>query len=98
MTTPPDVESLRLLVLVGERGSLTSAAGELGMSQPAVSKRMSVLERRLGLSLVERSRRGSVLTASGELVAGWARRGLYAAGAVQGRARPLRPRPPAQLL
>jgi DNA-binding transcriptional LysR family regulator len=97
MSDLPDVESLRLLVLVGERGSLTSAAGELGMSQPAASKRMSVLERRLGLSLVERSRRGSVLTASGELVAGWARRVLDELAALQDSVELLRRRTSAQL-
>ena len=93
----PEVESLRLLVLVGERGSLTSAAGELGMSQPAASKRISTLERRLGLSLVERSRRGSVLTASGELVAGWARRVLDELAALQDGVELLRRRTSAQL-
>src|SRR5918992_354189 len=97
MTVLPDVESLRLLVLVGERGSLTSAAGELGMSQPAASKRISSLERRLGLSLVERSRRGSVLTASGELVAGWARRVLDELAALQDGVDLLRRRTSAQL-
>jgi DNA-binding transcriptional LysR family regulator len=98
MSVLPDVESLRLLVLVGERGSLTSAAGELGMSQPAASKRMSVLERRLGLSLVERSRRGSVLTASGELVAGWARRVLDELAALQDGVELLRRQTSAQLI
>jgi DNA-binding transcriptional LysR family regulator len=98
MSVLPDVESLRLLVLVGERGSLTSAAGELGMSQPGASKRMSVLERRLGLSLVERSRRGSVLTASGELVAGWARRVLDELAALQDGVELLRRRTSAQLI
>lgn len=97
MTASPDLESLRLLVLVGERGSLTSAAVELGMSQPAASKRMSMLERRLGLSLVERSRRGSVLTASGELVAGWARRVLDELGVLQDGVELLRRRASAQL-
>jgi DNA-binding transcriptional LysR family regulator len=32
MTWRPDLESLRLLVLVGERGSLTAAAEELGVT------------------------------------------------------------------
>jgi DNA-binding transcriptional LysR family regulator len=74
MSWSPDLESLRLLVLVGERGSLTAAAGELGINQPAASKRISLLERRLGVSLLVRSRQGSVLTDPGRLVAGWARR------------------------
>lgn len=72
----PDLESLQLLVLVGRRGSLTAAAAEAGVSQPSASKRMAALERRLGVRLLDRSRRGSVLTAAGELVAGWAQRVL----------------------
>jgi DNA-binding transcriptional LysR family regulator len=76
MSAPPDVESLQLLVLVGRRGSLTAAAAEAGVSQPSASKRMSALERRLGVRLLDRSRRGSALTAAGQLVSGWAQRVL----------------------
>ncbi len=72
----PDVESLRLLVVVGELGSLGRAAGALRIAQPSASKRMATLERVLGLTLVDRTRRGSVLTPAGVLVAGWARRVL----------------------
>ncbi|MET8981868.1 LysR family transcriptional regulator [Streptomyces sp. NPDC004539] len=68
----PDPESLRLLVLVGDTGSLGRAAARLGLAQPSASKRLSALERRLGLVLVERSRRGSRLTDAGRAVAGWA--------------------------
>jgi len=57
MAQLPDVESLQLLVLVGEHGSLTSAAAVAGISQPSASKRMSAFERRLGLALLDRSRR-----------------------------------------
>ncbi|MFC4943802.1 LysR family transcriptional regulator [Pseudonocardia sp. GCM10023141] len=76
MTWRPDVESLRLLVLVAEHRSLTAAAGELGVSQPAASKRISMLERRLGVRLLVRTRRGSAMTEAGELLAGRARRVL----------------------
>ncbi|TQM09271.1 LysR family transcriptional regulator [Pseudonocardia kunmingensis] len=76
MSRPPDLPSLQLLVLVADRESLTAAAEEAGMSQPAASKRMTALERRLGVRLLDRSRRGSTLTAAGELVTGWARRVL----------------------
>lgn len=72
----PDLESLRLLVLVGGRGSLGAAAAELGISQPSASKRLSTLERRLGLVLVDRTRRGSQLTPAGRVVVGWAQRVL----------------------
>lgn len=76
MTRAPDLESLRLLTLVARFGSLGAAAAELGIAQPSASKRMSTLERRLGLVLLDRSRRGSQLTAAGQAVAGWAERVL----------------------
>ena len=72
----PDTESLRLLVLVGELGSLGSAAARLGIAQPSASKRLSTLERRLGLTLVDRTRRGSRLTETGSTIVGWAQRVL----------------------
>lgn len=46
------------------------------MTQPAASKRISALERRFGFRLLDRSRRGSALTAEGTLVCGWANRVL----------------------
>ncbi|MER6138753.1 LysR family transcriptional regulator [Streptomyces sparsogenes] len=76
MSQLPDLESLRLLVLVGDLGSLSRAAAQLGLAQPSVSKRLSTLERRLGLVLVERTRRGSQLTDAGRAVAGWAQQVL----------------------
>jgi molybdate transport repressor ModE-like protein len=72
----PDLESLRLLVLVGELGSIGRAAGKLGIAQPSASKRLATLERRLGLALVDRTRRGSALTPDGRVVTDWARRVL----------------------
>lgn len=76
MTSVPDLESLRLLVLIGEWGSMGKAAAELGVAQPSVSKRLATLERRLGLPLVDRTRRGSTLTPAGRIVCGWAERVL----------------------
>lgn len=70
------MESLRLLVAVGRHGSLGAAAREEGVSQPAASKRLARLERRLGVQLLDRTPRGSTLTAAGELVSGWAHRVL----------------------
>ncbi|QUQ65821.1 LysR family transcriptional regulator [Kutzneria sp. CA-103260] len=72
----PDLESLRLLTMVAELGSLGQAAERLGVSQPAASKRLALLERRLGLSLVDRGRRGSALTVEGKAVCQWAGRVL----------------------
>jgi DNA-binding transcriptional LysR family regulator len=72
----PDLESLRLLVLVGELGSIGRAAAKLGIAQPSASKRLASLERKLGLALVDRTRRGSALTPDGRVVIDWARRVL----------------------
>src|SRR5699024_11951829 len=56
---------LELLVLVGETGSLTAAADILGMAQPNASRRLSLLERRLGVKLFVRGARGSEPTPAG---------------------------------
>ncbi|MEW1772190.1 LysR family transcriptional regulator [Streptomyces sp. NPDC086777] len=74
--SPPDLGSLQLLTLVAELGSLGQAAERLGISQPAASKRLTLLERRLGLPLVNRDTRGSVLTTEGKAVCQWSGRVL----------------------
>ncbi|MFI6737088.1 LysR family transcriptional regulator [Nonomuraea sp. NPDC050451] len=79
MTALPDLDSLKLLVDVGELGSLGQAAKLAGIAQPSASKRIAQLERRLGLPLLERTPRGSTLTAEGKMVAGWAAQVLAAA-------------------
>ena len=76
--SPPDLASLRLLVSVGELGSLGQAARAAGIAQPSASKRMAVLERRLGVPLLDRGPRGSALTPEGKLVADWAAQVLAA--------------------
>ena len=55
-------------------GSLSAAARELGISTPAVSKRLALMEARLGLALVNRSTRRMGLTPEGELYLEHARR------------------------
>lgn len=72
----PEVATLELLVRIDERGSLGAASRALGMSQPNASRAIRQLERRLGMALVERGPRGSVLTAHGTVVVHWARQVL----------------------
>ncbi|MEC3914496.1 LysR family transcriptional regulator [Nocardia sp. CDC160] len=82
MTLPPgtpDLEVLDLLVSVAELGSLGAAARRHGMSQPAASMRISALERRVNLRLLDRGRSGSVLTDAGQTVVELGRRVLAAA-------------------
>jgi DNA-binding transcriptional LysR family regulator len=55
-------------------GSLSAAARELGISTPAVSKRLALMEARAGVALVNRSTRRMSLTPEGELVLTHARR------------------------
>jgi DNA-binding transcriptional LysR family regulator len=78
-TTEPDLDLLRLLAAVAETGSLGRAAANRGISQPAASQRMRTLERRLGLTLLDRSPTGSRLTPAGASVVDWARPLLLAA-------------------
>lgn len=50
-----------------------------GIAQPSASKRIALLERRLGLPLLERTPRGSTLTPQGVMVSAWAAQVLSAA-------------------
>src|SRR6201996_6463812 len=100
MSLPDRVSDLMpfdLLLPVARRGSLGLAATEHGISQPAASTRIRRLERQLGLSLIERSPRGSALTAAGELVAGWAQVAIDAAAALDAGMTSLRERSSAVL-
>ena len=72
-----------LLLSVARLGSLGLAAQEHGISQPAASTRIRRLERQLGVTLIERSPRGSRMTPHGELVAGWAQAAVDAAAALE---------------
>ncbi len=72
----PDLLTLDLLQSIAELGSLGQAADRHGMSQPAVSMRMSQLERSLGVRLLRRSHAGTELTPAGERVAAMGRRVL----------------------
>ncbi|MDB5980471.1 MAG: LysR family transcriptional regulator [Pseudomonas sp.] len=52
---------------VATRSSLTAVASELGLSLPAVSKRLTQLEHRLGVQLVQRTTRRLTLTPEGSI-------------------------------
>jgi molybdate transport repressor ModE-like protein len=72
----PEFTSLKLLVEVAASGSITEAARREGVSQPAASKRISALERSMGVTLIERTPSGSRLTPEGGVVVDWASRVL----------------------
>jgi DNA-binding transcriptional LysR family regulator len=77
-----DLTGFDLLLSVARTGSIGRAAAEHGVSQPAASARMRLLEGQLGLALIERSPRGSKLTPAGALVAGWAQAAVDAAASL----------------
>jgi len=62
---------LRAFAAFARRRSFSAAAAELRISQPAVSKHVAELERIVGMQLVERSRRGGVLTSAGDFLANY---------------------------
>lgn len=69
----PDPVALQLVVAVADHGSVSAAARWAGMSQPAASRSLSRLERRLGITLLTRATTGSRLTGAGLSVVDWAR-------------------------
>jgi len=85
-----EIVALRMLCLVSERGSLSAAGAALGVTQQAVSARMRRLEAALGLTLLDRSSTGTRLTATGEVVAGWATDVVAAADRLESGAATLR--------
>jgi DNA-binding transcriptional LysR family regulator len=73
------MRALECLVAIAERNSLTSAASQLGLSQPALSHQIAAIERELGTPVMERLPRGIRPTAAGLAAAAEARTALAAA-------------------
>lgn len=68
----PTLQKLMVLREVVERQSLTQAARELGVSQPAVSGHLNDLQRYFGAPLMERQGRGVIVTEAGKAVYAYA--------------------------
>ena len=69
-----DMTSLRSFLVVSETGGVTRAAGQLNLTQSAVSMQLKRLEESLGCALLDRGGRGIALTGEGEQLASYARR------------------------
>jgi DNA-binding transcriptional LysR family regulator len=75
-----DIDDVRTFVAVAEAGSLSRAAAELHLTQPAVTRRLQRLEVTVGAPLLDRRRRPSSLTPVGRDALERCRRLLSIAG------------------
>lgn len=71
-----DLRGLEAVVAVHEHESFSSAAQALYVSQPALTRRVALLERELDTRLFERTPRGVFLTEAGKALLGPAKRAL----------------------
>jgi len=69
-----DTQALQAFVTVADQGSFTAAADALFLTQPAVSKRIALLEDELNTALFDRMGRHVALTEAGEALLPRARR------------------------
>jgi len=74
MSTGFQPAELSFMVALANGGSLSAAARELGITTSAVSKRLSLIEARVGVALVNRTTRRMSLTPEGEVLLEHSRR------------------------
>lgn len=82
-----DLRKLRYFLATAEELNYNRAAERLRIAQPALSRQITALERELGVTLFERSKRGTVLTQAGRELVPEARALLGQAAMFQRRAR-----------
>lgn len=85
------MQSLRLFLDVAKHQSFSRAAREHGITQSAASQRISQLERKLGVTLLDRSVRPLALTPAGEAFSSEGRELLERYDALERRVSSLRP-------
>jgi len=76
---------LRYFVAVAEELNFGRAATRLGIAQPPLSRAIQQLERRMGVTLLERTSRSVALTTAGKVLLGEGRRALTALTAAERR-------------
>jgi molybdate transport repressor ModE-like protein len=70
----PDLAALEVLLAIARTGSLGAAGREIGLTQQAVSARVTSMEGLTGVRLVIRTKRGSKLTPAGVVAVQWSDR------------------------
>lgn len=63
-----DIRHLRHFIAIADCGSLTRAADQLGIAQPALSQSIKKMESQLGVRLFIRTHRGATLTTAGQAI------------------------------
>jgi DNA-binding transcriptional LysR family regulator len=63
-----DLPALRAFQAVATSGSMSAASRELGLTQSAISQRISAIEKRIGVELFDRNMRPLALTPAGQLL------------------------------
>src|SRR6267143_5397829 len=71
-----DLNEINVFIKVAQAGSFTRAARQLGIPNSTASARVSALERRLGVTLLQRTTRKLRLTEAGEAYVRQASQGL----------------------
>ena len=77
------LDDLRIFLAVARSGSFRSAAAQMFISQPSLSRVVARLESQLGTQVFTRGPRGVVITESGEVLLSGARRLLDAAATLR---------------
>ena len=78
-----ELDWLRTFLAVLDRGGFSAAAEQVHRSQSRVSAHIAALERKLGVTLIDRSRRPARVTPAGEILAERARDILAAVGSAR---------------
>lgn len=82
-----NLQQLRYLVATADHGTMTRAAAECLVAQPALTRSVRGLEREIGLALFRRRGRGVELTDEGRVVVAAARRALAEITAIEEHSR-----------
>jgi LysR family hydrogen peroxide-inducible transcriptional activator len=62
----PTLRQMQYLIAIADTGKFGDAARQVNVSQPSLSAQIAEMEASLGVQLVERSRRGAMLTIAGQ--------------------------------
>src|SRR6185437_2450127 len=85
-----DGEALKTFVAVYRQGGFSNAARQLNRTQPAISRRIALLEEELGVPLLERMSTGIALSQAGRVLLPYAERALAALQDAEAAVRALR--------